>query len=701
MPTDNTSLAPMSPIQRTTPAQRVANFERQSNSIYNKYSYYDSHGGDIGFKQPFVYTKITDSNFSKNLTRYDNYTFPVGSTVRDAQRMGKFMLSGTGLLFVGKQFLLQNANAFNETRVYNPLSVLKATLKPGSLGAIDYPQRHVETSGGILNFFKNAILDTIGIKSSALNQTKIDGTALGDTYAGIAAPAYSKYAGVKGGAKYGLMRFQTANAAKTQFSTIWADSPNQSSNSGGFLSNLASGLVSKLAAMIPSTNPFRGGTGSSQLEWKFRVEYSNNQAGIYHSFINTKSGLLAATAVPHTIFYNTRAASATGTSEVKEFHRYYPSETSTANVSKWYAPRIKIKADEVGIPVDSSGNPDSGGTNINNLKDLHKRLVSAIENYNTDTAPQFARSKESYKSTTGKGYTDIPGKGTVDPSTNSGKSSYYSNQLGAVLTMDAMEFSKASGSIDSHDKYNALPPISGGRNSLPKELIAPWTDEQSKDVIYFYFYDLVNSIYLPFRATIHGLNEQHSADWEDIKYIGRADRLFIYKGFTRDVNVNFKVYANSAKELVPMWERLSYLVGLTRPSKYTARAIVTDAETLAINEMAGDPDFIKSSGRESRFIYPPMITFRIGDMYVDQPAVLTGVNISIPDDVNWESFRGDSYQYLHGVNKTVTLNGVKSRQLPLQADVSITMRLFEKKQALVSNPHYGQADSNSGERWKL
>jgi hypothetical protein len=272
-----------------------------------------------------------------------------------------------------------------------------------------------------------------------------------------------------------------------------------------------------------------------------------------------------------------------------------------------------------------------------------------------------------------------------------------------------MWFAKASGSVDSHDRYNALPVTSGSRQFLPDVLNAPWVN-QSKDVVYFYFYDLVNSLYVPFRATIHGLNEQHSADWEDVKYIGRADRLFIYKGFTRDLNVNFKVYANSPKELVPMWERLSYLVGLTRPSKYTARAIVTNRNTRSRTEESVD-DFgetvtteipeTETNGRESRFIYPPMITFRIGDMYVDQPAVISSVNITIPDDANWESFRGDSYKYLHGVNKTVTLDGVKSRQLPLQADVSVALRLFEKKQALVSNPHYGMEDTGTGEWWQL
>lgn len=411
MPTDNTFLAPTSPIQRTTPEQRVASFERESNSIYNKFSYFDNQGGDIGFSQPFVYTKITDSTVSKNLTKYDSYAFPVGSTVRDVQRIGKFVLSGTGILFLGKQALLQNANAFNETRVYNPLSVIKATAKPGSLGLIDYPPRHVETSGGILNYFANALLDTIGAQASTLNQARIEGTATGDTQSGTPVPAYSKYAAVKGDAKYGLMRFETANRARTQFTTIWSNNTSGTGvggSGGSWLANLGSALIDRLASYIPSTNPFRTGTNSSQLSWKYRVEYPTGQAGVYHSFINTNSGLLASAAVPHRLFYQDNASNAVGTETgVKEFHRYYPSETTTQDKTKWYAPRTKVQTETIGIDTSQDGTIpiNSVGGYVNNIKNLHERMVGAIENFN-GVSPQFAKSQERYTRDSGS-YTDI------------------------------------------------------------------------------------------------------------------------------------------------------------------------------------------------------------------------------------------------------------------------------------------------------
>jgi len=221
------------------------------------------------------------------------------------------------------------------------------------------------------------------------------------------------------------------------------------------------------------------------------------------------------------------------------------------------------------------------------------------------------------------------------------------------------------GKTTGEDSYNTLEAISGKRDTIPKELLDA-DPNQSKDLIFFYFYDLINEMYIPFRATIKGLSDQHSAEWEEISYIGRADKLFMYKGFSRDVNFSFTVYANSAKEMLPMWERINYLVGLTRPSKYTKSTGLTEsqknlrtaqqvtvgqlnsAETEEQREALGavlknlndaEKDF-SLTGREGKFIYPPMTTFRLGDMYVDQPCILSSVGVNISDDANWESLRG-------------------------------------------------------------
>jgi hypothetical protein len=189
--------------------------------------------------------------------------------------------------------------------------------------------------------------------------------------------------------------------------------------------------------------------------------------------------------------------------------------------------------------------------------------------------------------------------------------------------------------------------------------------------------------------------------------MGRADKLYIYKGFSRDLSFNFRVYANSIYELVPNWERVNYLVGLTRPSKYTDRAFVTrrtppqpEIQSQAIGDMNQStvqmtPFIVNSgtneqtTGRESGFIYPPMIQFRIGDLYVDQPGVLRSVGVTVPDDAQWETLRDNKYTYVYGKEKTTTQDNVYSRQLPTMIDVSIQISIIEREQSKTDNYHFG------------
>ena len=670
-----------SPIQRTTADQRVATFQAKSNSIYNKYTPFTTYS--FGPSQPFVYTKISDSTFSKNLTKYDSPAFPIGSTIRDLQRIGQYSVTGNGLLYLGKQLLMQNTNAFNETRIYNPLSLLKATARPGSLGLIDYPKRHLETSGGLLNFFKDALLSTIGFETKDAEKPRIEGTATG--------VAYSTYAGSLGGARAGLLRLGTAKSAISKFESRWVTSPDQGGTNGGFLANLGSALVSKLKSLIPSTNPMGAFGGKESDTWQYRPEYKTGSDGAYYAFLADNSGFLKVKTPAYPMFYNGQIYyNSTSEKRASEFHKYAPASPNGSageyQVARLYASAADIKDDTIGMY----------GNNINNLYD---KMLAAIESPKL-TVPQQRGSAErysevkDYKGVSYPTYKDIPGKGSDNE-----KFEVLMKKAAGIITLDDRMFAKVSdykqnSLANASDGYNEYDVIKGERETVPNELLAKSDQIQSQDLIFFYFYDLINKIYVPFRATITGLGDQHSADWETIEYIGRADKLFLYKGFSRDVNFSFTVYANSAKEMLPMWNRINYLVGFTKPSKYTGKATVTN-----------ESENVNTSGKESRFIYPPMITFRLGDLFYDQPAVMQSVSVTIPDDTNWESLRAEDYSYIASPTKTIIIDGVKSRQLPMKVDVGVQLKLMEKRQALGSDAHYGNAsystDGTETGRWLL
>lgn len=205
------------------------------------------------------------------------------------------------------------------------------------------------------------------------------------------------------------------------------------------------------------------------------------------------------------------------------------------------------------------------------------------------------------------------------------------------------------------------------------------------DIIKFYFYDMVNETYIPFSATVKGIQDSNTAEWETIEYLGRPDKLYSYKGFTREVSFNFVVNAHSIKELLPMWQRINYLISLTKPSNYTQMA-------------AGG------------FIIPPMVQLTLGDFYKNHFVVIKSCNVSIPDDASWETIPenmsspndvwswGSNRAYEWSSNDNlINTRGVKSdskgrfAQFPRTADISVQMSILEKDRPKAGRSAWGNS----------
>ena len=206
------------------------------------------------------------------------------------------------------------------------------------------------------------------------------------------------------------------------------------------------------------------------------------------------------------------------------------------------------------------------------------------------------------------------------------------------------------------------------------------------DIIKFYFYDVVNDRYIPFNATVKGLTDNNQAQWETIEYLGRPDKLYYYKGFTRNVSFNFSVVAHSIKELMPMWNRINYLVGLTRPANYTM-------------QMAGG------------FMVSPMAQLTLGDFYKNHNVVINSCNVTIPEDASWEVIPENVASHLywyHGPNRAISWSDSKSylgsgidngrgnskgrvAQFPRVAEIQIDMNVLEKDRPKTGRAIWGDA----------
>lgn len=162
---------------------------------------------------------------------------------------------------------------------------------------------------------------------------------------------------------------------------------------------------------------------------------------------------------------------------------------------------------------------------------------------------------------------------------------------------------KGSSKTGNVDKINILPVLHG--ETLPKQI------EKNPDFIKFRFKDVVNNKYLVFRAILSGITDTITPEFNPIKYIGRPDSLYTYKGVEREISFNFKIYPKTKQELPVLMEKMNYLVGLCYPS-------YTDKERMV----------------------SPFIELTIGDMFVDAPGLLSTLAITVEDVTTWEIDEG-------------------------------------------------------------
>jgi hypothetical protein len=163
------------------------------------------------------------------------------------------------------------------------------------------------------------------------------------------------------------------------------------------------------------------------------------------------------------------------------------------------------------------------------------------------------------------------------------------------------------------------------------------------------------------------------------------------------MTLDFSVVAFSVEELHPMWERINYLVGLTQPAGYTEHK---SGEYYDKPYLAG-------------FIIPPMLKFNLGDLYKNQPMVLTNVGVTIPTEAGWETtserqsraYTKYDYEFLNeaiqrGIpkgNDTIdTNNRVYVAQLPTTATISISMKFLNKRLPKVGNRQFADSPEEHG-----
>ncbi len=111
-----------------------------------------------------------------------------------------------------------------------------------------------------------------------------------------------------------------------------------------------------------------------------------------------------------------------------------------------------------------------------------------------------------------------------------------------------------------------------------------------------------------FRAFLDSLSDNFSANYNEFSYNGRAESFYTYNSFNRDISFDFKIAAQSAREMKPLYRKLNFLLSNTAP------------------------EYNSTSNR----MMTPFMRLTIGAYFHQLPGVIKSANISWDKNYPWE-----------------------------------------------------------------
>lgn len=125
-----------------------------------------------------------------------------------------------------------------------------------------------------------------------------------------------------------------------------------------------------------------------------------------------------------------------------------------------------------------------------------------------------------------------------------------------------------------------------------------------------FFFEIITpdgSKFLYFRALIDSVDDSYTATWNPTKYVGRAEEFYTYGGFSRDINVKFKIAAATREEMKPLYRKMVYLASATAPTY-------------------GGEGFMRGT----------IARLTVGSYFDQLPGVITSVKYNLIEDMPWE-----------------------------------------------------------------
>ena len=154
--------------------------------------------------------------------------------------------------------------------------------------------------------------------------------------------------------------------------------------------------------------------------------------------------------------------------------------------------------------------------------------------------------------------------------------------------------------------------------------------------------------FLFFRAYINNLGDNFNSEWNPYKYVGRGETFYKYSGFSREISLDFTIYAHTRAEMIPLYEKLNYLVGTTAPS-YSG-----------MGYMRGN-----------------FVNLTIGDYIINTPGIIKSINLKPSLEAGWDLNRDETGKIIP-LDQLPNFYGGKEKanyfvgQLPRLVDVTLT-----------------------------
>ena len=137
--------------------------------------------------------------------------------------------------------------------------------------------------------------------------------------------------------------------------------------------------------------------------------------------------------------------------------------------------------------------------------------------------------------------------------------------------------------------------------------------------------------FIYFRAFLDSFSDNFTGNWNSTKFIGRGDNLITYNGFERGINFGFKIAAFSKADIVPLYDKLNYLVGSTAPS-YSSKT------------------FMKGT----------FVSLTIGDYIVRQDGVIENIGLTWQTSYPWEIDAESTKRLPHILDVSVSFKPIHS-----------------------------------------